>query len=252
MVMSASSTAASAPLAAAVVWHDLECGSYRADLPLWQELAGGHPDGPILDVGAGSGRVALELARAGRQVIALDIDAGLLAALKERAAGLDLTTVCADARSFALPESEPVALCLLPMQTVQLLGGRDGRLAFLKRACAHVRPGGLIACALVTDVEPFDCTDGGPAPLAETAQIGGVHYCSQPTRLQVRSRSIAIERERHRSGSTAVERDLIELDRVSAEQLEREGAAVGLHPEPLRQVPPTEDHAGSTVVVLRV
>ncbi len=24
-----------------VVWHELECGSYRADLPLWRELADG-------------------------------------------------------------------------------------------------------------------------------------------------------------------------------------------------------------------
>ena len=31
-----------------VIWHDLECGSYRADLPLWRELAVREP-GPILE-----------------------------------------------------------------------------------------------------------------------------------------------------------------------------------------------------------
>ncbi len=31
----------------AVVWHDLECGSYAADLPLWRELASAaQADGP--------------------------------------------------------------------------------------------------------------------------------------------------------------------------------------------------------------
>ena len=41
-----------------VVWHDVECGGYDADLTLWQELAR-EAGGPVLDVGAGTGRVAL-------------------------------------------------------------------------------------------------------------------------------------------------------------------------------------------------
>ncbi len=271
---------------AAVVWHDLECGSYRADLPLWLELARGCPAGAILDVGAGTGRVALELARAGRRVIALDIDPELLTALRARAAGQDIATVCADARSFELSGGESISLCLAPMQTVQLLGGSDERLAFLRRVRAHMQPGGLIACALVSDVEPFDCSDGSLAPSPETTQIDGLRYSSQPTRLEVGRRTIAIERARRIDGpaavdstirdstavdstirdstaadctaiegigaSTAIERDLIELDRVTAEGFEHEGTAVGLHAEPLRHIPPTDDHAGSTVVVLRV
>ena len=45
-----------------VAWHDVECGGYDADLPLWRELAA-RRGGPVLDVGAGTGRVALDLAR---------------------------------------------------------------------------------------------------------------------------------------------------------------------------------------------
>ena len=51
-----------------VIWHDLECGGYRADLPLWRELAE-HEGSPVLDVGAGTGRVALDLARRGHEVV---------------------------------------------------------------------------------------------------------------------------------------------------------------------------------------
>ena len=54
-----------------VAWHDTECGSYDADLPLWRELAGA---GPVLDVGAGTGRVALDLAARGASVTALDVE----------------------------------------------------------------------------------------------------------------------------------------------------------------------------------
>ena len=51
--------------------------------PLWHELAAA-PDG-VLDVGAGTGRVALGLARAGHAVTALGLDAVLLDVLSERA-----------------------------------------------------------------------------------------------------------------------------------------------------------------------
>src|SRR5206468_3595889 len=73
-----------------IIWHDVECGFYRADLPLWQELADAETaarPGPVLDVGAGTGRVALHLARARHRVTAVDCEESLLRALRERATG---------------------------------------------------------------------------------------------------------------------------------------------------------------------
>ena len=68
-------------VSAKVAWHDVECGGYTADLSLWGRLARAQ-DGPVLDVGAGTGRVALRLAAAGHDVTALDRDGELLAELE--------------------------------------------------------------------------------------------------------------------------------------------------------------------------
>ncbi len=245
-----------------VIWHDLECGLYRADLPLWRELAWEHHEGPILDIGAGTGRVTLDLSVTGREVIALDRDPDLLAALRERAAGQNIRTVCADARDFALDVAGAVDLALVPMQTVQLLGGPAGRSAFLRAARAHLRPGGLLACALVTELEAFDCREDGPGPSPESALIGERAYSSQALKVELGERRITIERERRitnepqpgerrSSVEQSVQRNVIELDRLSARELEREAAAVGLRCEPVRTIAPTDEHTGSTVVMLR-
>jgi SAM-dependent methyltransferase len=247
---------------AEVIWHDLECGSYRADLPLWRELAQTQA-GPILDVGAGTGRVALDLARAGGRVSALDLDPDLLAALNDRTGDLQVETVCADARSFDLDRHD-FALCLVPMQTLQLLAGSAARASFLRCARAHLRSGGLLACAIVTELESFDMTDGSPGPSPETARVGETLYVSQATSVQVLPRRIVIERERrivaagagepsegNPTGDPAAERNVIELARVSRSELEREGSQAGLRPEPAREIAPTDEHVGSTVVMLR-
>ena len=63
-----------------VIWHDVENGSYTADLELWRELAA-QAHGPVLDLGAGTGRVARDLHAAGHEVHALDCDPELLAAV---------------------------------------------------------------------------------------------------------------------------------------------------------------------------
>jgi SAM-dependent methyltransferase len=256
-----------------VVWHDLECGGYRADVALWHELAAASPTDRILEIGAGTGRVTLELARAGHRVTALDTDGRLLDALSARAAEMDVEVVCvrADARSFDLGGAQ-FGLCLVPMQTVQLLGGTAGRAAFMRRVRAHLRPGAVLACAIVSAFDYFDSTRGEPAPAAETARVGGVDYVSRAIRVLGVGEKVVIERTRRilppggeqsvkgsgllprlrpRAPETAGDRDLIELDRVTAAQLEQEAVTAGLQPTAARTIEATVDYVASTVVMLR-
>jgi SAM-dependent methyltransferase len=233
-----------------VIWHDVECGSYVADLPVWRELAD-EADGPILDVGAGTGRVAIALGRAGHRVTALDRDAELLAELERRAAGLELETAVADARSFDLKRR--FALCLVPMQTIQLLGGREQRAAFLRCARTHLQPDGVLAAAVADVLEPYDTGDGGPAPLPDMLEREGIVYSSFPTAIREEGDGFVIERRReivYADGSHESETNVIRLDRLAAAELEREALAAGMRRPRRGHVPPTEDHVGSEVVIV--
>jgi len=234
-----------------VIWHDVECGAYAEDLPLWRDLAISHA-GPVLDVGAGTGRVSLHLAGQGHRVVALDRSADLLAALRARAAGLPIETVAADARDFDLGERR-FGLILVPMQTVQLLGGSDGRARFLRRARAALAPAGLLAIAIADALETFDEVRCLP-PIPDIREIDGIVYASRPVAVTKEPGGAVIRRIREpvdTAGLRTVEEDLITLDHLEPATLEAEGAAAGFRVSRARAIPETDDYVGSTVVMLR-
>ncbi|MGI8712872.1 MAG: class I SAM-dependent methyltransferase [Solirubrobacteraceae bacterium] len=233
------------------IWHDLECGGYAEDLELWQRLADAQP-GAVLDVGAGTGRTTLPLARTGHAVLAMDLEDELLAVLRERADGLQVRTLVGDARAFGL--GEEFGLCIVPMQTVQLLGGAAGRGSFLECARMHLEPGGLLAVAIAEELECFEVVDGGPGPLPDVHELDGVVYCSRAVGVRVDGDGFELERRRETvaaDGGLTVQRNLIHLDALDADTLEREAAAAGFAPAGRRAVGATDDYVGSTVVVLR-
>ena len=230
---------------AKVIWHDVECGAYTADLPLWRHLAE-EAGGPVLDVGAGTGRVALDLARAGHDVTALDVDADLLAELEARADGLPVRTLVADAADF---DAGTFALVAVPMQTIQLLPERRGFFASARRAVA---PGGIVALAISERLEPFEAEIELPPP--DTGEADGWRFLSQPTAVREAREGMRIERLRHSigpAGERTTEPNVIVLAQVTAEGLTEEGEAAGLHRHATLHIAPTREHVGSEVVVLR-
>jgi len=243
-----------------VVWHDIECGRYTQDLQLWRELAEQYvgEGESLLDVGAGTGRVSLELARAGYTVVALDLDEELLLELGRRAhdEDLDVETVRADARSFSLP-GQRFSLIAVPMQTIQLLEGHDGRRAFLRRAREHAKDGAMVAVAIAMeeDFEEFQWHEGDPSPLPDIAEYGGQSYFSQPTAVRRIAGGFVLERRREQvdsAGARSVSQDSVTLDIVSVDDLHVSGLEAGLRPSRIHEIPPTDEHIGSQVVMFTV
>jgi SAM-dependent methyltransferase len=236
-------------LADPVIWHDVECGAYEADLPLWRELAAG-ADGPVLEIGCGTGRVALDLAGRGFDVAALDSDAALIAALAERGADLPLRAGVADARSFRL--GRRFALVIAPMQVVQLMGGAGGRASMFACVRDHLAPAGVFAAALADPFDGVPAEDAGP-PLPDVREQDGWVFSSTPVAVRSVEGGTAIDRLRQAvspDGQLDESMTSISLDALDAETLEGEGPAAGLRALPRRQVPATGDYVGSTIVLL--
>jgi SAM-dependent methyltransferase len=231
----------------ATIWHDVECGAYAADLPLWEELADA-AGGPVLDLGCGTGRVALHLARRGHRVLGLDREPELVAALDERAAGLPAEAQVGDAAGFSL--GAEFGLVLAPMQLLQLLD-REGRAGCLAAAAAHLRPGGLAALAIVDEIP---AAEAGAAPLPDSREVDGRTYSSLPLESRVDAEEIVVRRLRQTvspRGELSEEVDEVRLARLDAAAIEAVGRAGGLRPTGRREIAATADHVGSTAVLLR-
>lgn len=267
-------TSASPASHASVIWHDVECGGYEADLTLWEELAD-EAVGPILELGCGTGRVGLHLARRGHLVSGVDRDAALVAAFNERAGELPAGAEVADARDLEL--GRELGLALAPMQLVQLFASRSERLACLSCVASHLRPGGRVAVAIVEDViggtnvpvgDSVAATGGGvPAPRREPGAYGvagaavvpdareadGWVYSSLPLETLVGDGEIVVRRLRQTvspAGELSDEVDEVRLRVLDAAELEGEAKAAGLRPAGRRAIPTTDAHVGSTVVLL--
>jgi SAM-dependent methyltransferase len=240
-----------APTADPVIWHDVECAAYDADLPLWRELADA-ADGPILDLGCGTGRVALDLAGRGHDVTGLDSEPAFVGALGARARerGLRVRTEVADARSFAL--GREFAFVVAPMQVVQLLGGRAARLRMLGCVREHLRPGGRFAGALADPFEDIPPAEAEP-PVPDVREQDGWVYSSTPIAVRMEREATVIDRHRQSVSPDGRLEEVVAsivLDDVDPAELEHLGASLRMRALPRRHVPATGDYVGSTVVML--
>jgi len=244
------------------IWHDVECGSYAADLPLWEELAE-RCGGPVLELGCGTGRVALHLARRGHRVYSLDRDPELLTVLADRAAdslhtgvgqesdapgGGTVEPVHADAREFEIPES--VALALAPTHLLQLLPTAAERGECLRSVAAALRPGGLFAASII---EGMPEADDAPPPLPDVREVDGWVYSSLAVEAAIAPGEIVVRRLRHAvspEGELSEEPKEVRIATFSAASLEADAEAAGLRPAGRREIPETDLHVGSTVVLL--
>ena len=234
-----------------VVWHDVECGAYGADLGLWEELAAASP--PVLELGSGSGRVVLHLARRGHPTHGLDLDPELVAALNTRAGDLPATATVGDARSFQLDRS--FGTVLVPMQFMQLLRSASERIACLSCIRSHLEPGGMAAVAITQAMAEGEGIHGGGAapPIPDAQEVDGWIYSSLPIETVVGDEEILVRRLRQTvspTGELEESIDDVRLLVLTPNVVEREAEAAGLRAAGLRAIPATDLHVGSTVVLL--
>jgi SAM-dependent methyltransferase len=240
-----------------VVWHDLECGLETADLPLWEELADSatSASGPILELGCGTGRVGLHLARGGHELVGVDREPALVAAFNERAAleELPAQAIVVDVREVHLRRG--FRLAIAPMQLMQQIGDARERLEALRAIASHLDRGARAAFAIVEeDTLPEDERGGGEVEaLPDVRELHGWIFQTRPVRVRSGGRGIVIERLRESvspQGERFTEPHSDLLDTLSADRLEEEAKLNRLHPVHRYRVDAHGVHAPSTVVVV--
>jgi SAM-dependent methyltransferase len=117
------------------------------DLPFWLSLARTQ-DGPVLELGCGTGRVAQALAQAGFDVLGIDNHAGMLSRARlstPKALRTHLTFQLADMTALSLSQRFPLAIS--PCNTFSELTAQQAAQA-LAAIRAHLTPGALLALDL--------------------------------------------------------------------------------------------------------
>jgi SAM-dependent methyltransferase len=128
------------------VLYDYEYRRRRADVTFYREFAAMRSAHRILELGAGSGRVTVPLARDGRQVVAMDRSPAMLARLRDRVARLPaavatrIATVAGDLRTFSVEGRFPMVIAAF--NVLEHLYTRGEVTACLERIAAHLIPGG--------------------------------------------------------------------------------------------------------------
>lgn len=149
------------PAAAALArLYDLDLLEDPGDLDLYLALAA-RTGGPLLELAAGTGRLAVPLAAAGHQVTAVDIEPAMLDRARVRAAAAGpkvaerIEMVTGNLVGLALPAAGNFKLAFIALNSLFLLPSRDAQREAFGTMARHLAPGG-IAVADVWLPEPED------------------------------------------------------------------------------------------------
>jgi len=124
-------------------FYDLVYDPLSSDVD-WCRALAARTGGPVLELGCGSGRVAVPLAADGHRVVGIERSPAMLERARARAAraGVELDLHEGDVRDFSLQESFPLVVMVL--NTFLMLTPED-RWACLARAREHLADGGRFA-----------------------------------------------------------------------------------------------------------
>ncbi|MGV3759025.1 MAG: class I SAM-dependent DNA methyltransferase [Actinomycetota bacterium] len=113
--------------------------------------------GPVLELGVGSGRLALPLVARGLEVHGLDASAAMLERLRAKPGGDSIVTTLGDMAAIPLVDPPPFAVVLVAFNTLFNVPSEEGQRRCLARVAALLAPNGRLV------VEAFVPRDDLPA-----------------------------------------------------------------------------------------
>jgi SAM-dependent methyltransferase len=164
-------------------WADAELARlydafpFAADLPLHLDVIE-RTGKRVLEVGCGTGRLLLPLARAGCRLVGVDASPAMLALADRKLANagedvrLRASLVEGDMRTLRLDEEFDVAL--LPVKTFAYLTSRADQLAALSAIVGHLRPGGRFVLDLLNPAPAWLAQPDGSVRQDVTGEVDGV------------------------------------------------------------------------------
>jgi SAM-dependent methyltransferase len=131
----------------------------RRDIAFWQRLAAGAGRRPILELGCGTGRVALPLARHGSRMVGIDRSASMLTRARTRAQRMKLQSrvqlIRGDIRHLPFPD-HTFPLVMAPYGILQSLLDEAVLRATLADVNRVLARGGTFGLELVADLPAWD------------------------------------------------------------------------------------------------
>ncbi len=173
------------------------------------ELAAGRP---VLELGVGTGRLALPIAARGLRVHGIDASAAMIERLRAKPGADQLTTDVADMAGFDAPDAGAYGVVLAAYNTLFNLPSASAQVACVERVAAALAPGGYFAIEAFLPSEP-------PARAEGTLEV----------------RSVEIDRVR----LTATWRDPA-AQTVAGQHVEISESGIGLRPWFLRYASPEQ------------
>ena len=130
----------------------------RRDVPFWKRVAAA-AGGPVLELGCGTGRVLMPVARAGTPIVGIDLSAKMLsrarARIRRARLGRRARLVQGDIRHLPFPPAH-FALVMAPYGILQSLTSDNDLRAALDAVRGTLRPGGRLVIELVADLPAWD------------------------------------------------------------------------------------------------
>jgi len=160
--------------------YDIE-SSFEYDIPLYLELAESF-GGPILELGSGTGRVTIPLAKAGHKMTGLDISPPMVKRACDKATeqGVSVEFQVADCRNFSLERS--FGLIIMPYNAIMHILDRPSYEALFACVHKHLKPDGRFSFTCFNPHEAwiyrdpdkrypsyeYDLPDGTPVVITES------------------------------------------------------------------------------------